>query len=361
MPRKSSLRFQSLEGHMARIATFNLYHFAEPGIFWHERKDRNTYTSAEWVAKTGWIRAKLAAADADVVGFQEVVSTDALRSLCEAVGYPYFAQAGEVLFDPEDTGVYVNAVVALASRIPFLSVGEVQGTVDIQNNTVLDESFEFARVPLRAEIDLPELGPTPIYVCHFKSQGAFVRDDAIDAIEHWQKKLQSFFANRVRAGVDQVARRGGEAGAMYQLLMRDLEQDLNRPVILIGDLNEGPTSHTLEILTQEDRLFSIGSLNAQSIPAAALRFKYSYRLYDAYTALSPQTQIRPITHSGFGQGTTLDYVIVSNGLNARNPSRTGQVLNYKVHDDHFISQTDKRTSSDHAPVVVRFGAKPASV
>lgn len=346
---------------MARVATFNLYHFAEPGIFWHERKDRNTYTSAEWAAKTDWIRARLAAMDADVVGFQEVVSADALRNLCEAEGYPYFAQAGEVLFDPEDSDVYVNAVVALASRVPFLSVGDVQGTMDIENDTILDESFGFARTPLRAEIDLPELGPTPIYVCHFKSQGAFVSDDAIDAIDDWRKKLQAFFANRVRAGVDQVARRGAEAGAMYQLLMRDLEQNLNRPVVLIGDLNEGPMSHTLEILTQEDRLFSIGSLNAQSIPVAALCFKYSYRLYDAYTALSPQTRIRPITHSGFGQGTTLDYVIISNGLNARNPSRTGQVLSYKVHDDHFISETDKRTCSDHAPVVVRFVAKPAPV
>lgn len=346
---------------MARIATFNLYHFAEPGIFWHQRSDRNTYTTTEWAAKTDWIRARLAAMDADVVGFQEVVSPEILKNLCEAEGYPYFAQAGDVLFNPEDSGVYVNAVVALASRTPFLSVGDVQGTPDVQNDTVLDRSFEFARTPLRAEIDLPELGPTPIYVCHFKSQGAFVSDDTIDAIEHWQKKFQAFFANRMRAGVDQVARRGGEAGAMYQLLMRDLEQDLNRPAILIGDLNEDPTSHTLEILTQEDRLFSIGSISVQSIPASALHFKYCYRLYDAYTALSSQTRIRPITHSGFGQGTTLDYVIISNGLNARNPSRLGQVLSYKVHDDHIVSQTEKRTSSDHAPVVVRFGAKPTLV
>jgi hypothetical protein len=31
--------------HDLRVATFNLYHFAAPGIFWHERKANATYTA----------------------------------------------------------------------------------------------------------------------------------------------------------------------------------------------------------------------------------------------------------------------------------------------------------------------------
>lgn len=339
-----------------RIATFNLYHFAEPGIYWHERKEKNTYTGEEWAAKTGFVRAKLREMAADVVGFQEVVSVDALKDLCREEGYPHFAHGGSVRFDKDDEGVYVNAVVALASRHPFLTAADVGDTADIANETYLDDRFAFSRTPLRAEIDLPGIGVAPVYVCHFKSQGAFVSDEVIDSISDWQEKLRVFFAERMHAGVDQVSRRGGEAGAMYRHLMADIAGDLNRPAILIGDLNEGPQSHTLGILTQEDRFFHLGSLGAHEIPASARRFKYSFRLYDAYTALPPQTQSRPITHKGYGDGSVLDYVILTNGLNARNPARAGEVTRVKVHDSHFMGRFDKRETSDHAPVSVDLSA-----
>ena len=61
---------------------------------------------------------------------------------------------------------------------------------------------------------------------------------------------------------------------------------------------------------------------------------------------------RPVTHSGWESGETLDYAIVSNGLNPKNPRRRGTVLGNEVWNDHFVEELAKDVTSDHAPVIV---------
>ena len=67
-----------------KMATFNLYHFAEPGIFWHERKPAATYSQTQWAEKKAWITSMVAGMDADVIGFQEVVSQRAAIRISSA-------------------------------------------------------------------------------------------------------------------------------------------------------------------------------------------------------------------------------------------------------------------------------------
>lgn len=335
-----------------RIATFNLYHFAAPGIFWHERKTTATYSPEQWEAKKIWISARLAEMKADVIGFQEVVSHAALAELTAAAGYPHFHMAGVPAFDADDPAVYVNATVAIASRFPFLSAGALEGVAGIPADTVIDDGFRFSRKPVEAVIDLPGIGATRIYVCHFKSQGAFVDPDAIDAIADWEAKIKATYAMRVLAGVDQVAKRAGEAGAIYRVFRRAIDADPDAPVILIGDLNEDPASHTIAILTQGDRVWSWGSVGANGIPEEFAHLKHVYKLYDAFNLVAMQTVTRPHTHGGIDGGSTLDYCIVSNGLNPKNPRRRGTVTKVKVFDEHFELGPSKEMSSDHAPVVM---------
>jgi hypothetical protein len=45
--------------------------------------------------------------------------------------------------------------------------------------------------------------------------------------------------------------------------------------------------------------------------------------------------VRPNTHGGIISGSTLDYVVVSNGLNPKNPRRRGEVTKVEVYDEHF--------------------------
>lgn len=339
-----------------RVATFNLYHFAAPGIFWHERKANATYTAEQWAAKLAWISGMLTKMNADVVGFQEVVSDEALKGLTQAAGYPYFYNAAQAIFDPDDPEVYVNATVAIASRLPFTAVNDLAGVAGIPADTVIDEGFGFSRVPVEAVVQAPGIGEIKVYVCHLKSQGAFVDPDEIDAIGDWADKIRRYYALRAVAGVDQVAKRAAEAGALYRTFRRTLDVDSEAAVILLGDMNEDPASHTLGILTQGERVFSWGSVAGDAIPEEFAYLKHVFKLYDAWNLVPTQQSTRPVTHSSFGHGSVLDYVILSNGLNPKNPRRHGTVSKIEVFDAHFREGPERGIASDHAPVVATIAA-----
>lgn len=335
---------------MAKLATFNLFHYAVPGIFWHEREPTATYTDAQWTAKNAWIGATLDQMGADVVGFQEVVSVEALRNLAATHGYPHFYAAGHPIFDATDPAIYVNAVVALASKHPML-VSDLNELGGIPADTVIDDQFRFSRTPVIAKVAFPDIGETTVYVCHFKSQGAFVLNEDIDAIADWGDKIRTYFRLRAIAGVDQVSKRAAEAGVLYQLFRRALEQDPKARVVLLGDLNEGPESHTIGILTQSERVFSWGSQPPNAIPADKVFLKHTYPIYDSWSLAATPGGQRPFTHrSGVG-GSVLDYVILTNAFNPRNPGRSATVESVKVFDAHFVNEVPKQQSSDHAPVV----------
>ena len=341
---------------MVKVATFNLYHFAAPGIFWHERKPDSTHSPEQWAQKKIWIADMLGEMDADVVGFQEVVSQDELKSLAAEAGYPYFASPAHPIFDLEDPAVYVNATVAIASRHPFTHVGALSGVGGVPADTVIDDDFNFSRTPVDALIDLPGIGETRIFVCHFKSQGAFVDDDEIDALPAWGDKIRATYMIRAMAGVDQVAKRAAEAGAMYRMFRHSIDADPDAPVILLGDLNEDPSSHTISILTQAERVWSWGSVAANAVPEGFAYLKHVYKLYDGFNLVPLQGLTRPNTHGGIISGSVLDYVVVSNGLNPKNPRRRGAVTKLEVFDDHFELGPPKERSSDHAPVVATIEA-----
>jgi len=334
-----------------KVATFNLYHFAAPGIFWHERKPSATYSQEDWAEKKAWIAAMAAGMDADVIGFQEVVSHQELAALMAACGYPHFFSTGHPIFDEDDPAVYVNATVAIASRHPFVSVRPLSGVAGLPDDTVIDADFNFSRTPVDAVIDLPGIGRTRIFVCHFKSQGAFVDDDEIDALADWGDKIRTTYMERAMAGVNQVAKRAAEAGAIYRLFRQTIDADPDAPVILLGDLNEDPASHTISILTQADRVWSWGSVPANGVPEELAYLKHVYKLYDSFNLVVMQGLVRPNTHGDIVAGSVLDYCVVSNGLNPKNPRRRGTVTKVEVFDDHFEIGPPRERSSDHAPVL----------
>ncbi|MCY0096126.1 endonuclease/exonuclease/phosphatase family protein [Hoeflea ulvae] len=334
-----------------KLATFNLYHFAAPGIFWHERKPTATYSELHWQEKKNWLSATIAAMDADVIGFQEVVSHEELGALMAENGYEHFFCTGHPIFDEDDPSVYVNATVAIASRFPLVSAHPLSGVAGVPDDTVIDADFNFSRTPVDAVIDLPGIGETRILVCHFKSQGAFVDDEDIDVLADWGDKIRTTYMQRAMADVNQVAKRAAEAGAIYRIFRQTLDADPDAPVILLGDLNESPGSHTISILTQADRVWSWGSVAANAVPEAFAYLKHVYKLYDSFNLVPMQGLVRPNTHGGIIAGSVLDYCVVSNGLNPKNPRRRGTVTKVEVFDDHFELGPPKARSSDHAPVV----------
>lgn len=335
-----------------RMASFNLFNYAVPGIFWHERDGGLTYEEDQWDSKRRWIAETLAVIDADIVAFQEVVSVEDLRSLVVQAGYPHFASVTEPRFLKNDADVFVNSTVAIASRHRIASAQEIKTFDRIIDQTLLDRAATYSRRPLRCVIDCPDLGPTVVYSAHFKSQGAFFNDEIVDVIEDWDTRIDTFFVERMFAGIDQVSKRAAEAGALYLQVREDLKADTEAPVVILGDLNEGPRSHTLSILTQADPIFAVGSTLWTDVPDAHRFRRYTHRLYDAY-ALPPHAELeRPVTYHANKRASILDYAIVSNGLNPANPRHRGAVVRHEVFDAHFDLDQPRRLTSDHAPVIV---------
>ena len=108
------------------VATVNLYHWAEPGIGWYSAEA--SHSSEGWAEKCAWLTALLAEMDADVVGFQEVVSVAHLEALCAAAGYAHFSVVAEPRFAeaelnaepaPAVARYYTRPVQAVASRHPM--------------------------------------------------------------------------------------------------------------------------------------------------------------------------------------------------------------------------------------------------
>jgi endonuclease/exonuclease/phosphatase family metal-dependent hydrolase len=205
-------------------------------------------------------------------------------------------------------------------------------------------------------VDVPGIGETVVYVCHFKSPGAAVPDSEIDAIEDWEGKVKAYLNRRMEAGVNQVLKRTTEAGLIYRKFREALEKDINAPVVLLGDLNDVPESYTIGILTQAEKVSEWGSEPAENLPETLAGLEYAFRLYDSWMLSSSQDGQRPATHGG-EYGSVLDYAIVSNGLNGNNPDCRGAVVGLKVYDQHLLDGTDERVSSDHAPVVMTVEAR----
>ena len=161
-----------------------------------------------------------------------------------------------------------------------------------------------------------------IYSVHLNSPGTRVDADVIDTIEGNEAKLSRYFLERAEAGVDQVAKRAGEAAALYARVRHDLSHDRLRPVLVMGDFNDGPQSYTLDIITQRRTVHALGSAHGDALPDDLPELARNYLLFDTEQWAASQQPQRPAT---FRDPTTektaiLDYILVSAGLHPDIPS-----------------------------------------
>mgnify|MGYP000867889395 CR=1 FL=1 len=67
-----------------RIASFNVENLLHPGVYYTDRDDSAPYDAALFDQKVSWIGSILDEARADLVGFQEVFSYEAIKSVHRA-------------------------------------------------------------------------------------------------------------------------------------------------------------------------------------------------------------------------------------------------------------------------------------
>ena len=295
-----------------RLATLNLLNFAKPPYACYEWD--NIYSQAQWQQKTQWLLQTWQQLSPDLLALQEVFSVEAAAQLGQQAGLAFSAaSAAPVLIDDH---VFEKPVQMLLSRFPLHAKPWPVLAPELFPLGV--SQFAFSRVPLLAEVTLPQLGAVRVVVCHLKSARPSGDIAAYPALALWQSAQQ----------------RGTEAAILWQQLFQ-LYQQQPMPTIVMGDFNDVWSSSLL-----------------QPLHATAFTSQGSFALQDA-AALALCARQAP-THYYGADGRVLDYVLLSAEFAGQLRSGIITVNAYDVLDQHLVRPTFSVDgySSDHAVVVV---------
>ncbi len=334
--------------HSFKVLTFNLLNYVRPPFACYEFE--NIYPAQDWDRKEQWISQLLTKARADIVGFQEVFSPDALKDLVAKLGYNYFVTVDQ----PQLKGEYVyhKPVVALASRFPILSASPAPVEPTLLEMLGLKPEFSFNRIPIRAEVKIPGLNTCLVYVVHLKSQRP--DGEVAQGEVNWRRKVKQACLHEVAGSWFSSIQRGTEATILYHDFLQQREQT-GWPVILLGDFNDNLTSSALKHLVSAHQLREVDGAKTEFLPREVTALIQRLTLKDAYDMLEESLQtIRPATHYYGGRGNVLDYILLSNEFDATDDLSLAKVTRYRTFDRHLTHADYRRDkmSTDHAPVLV---------
>jgi endonuclease/exonuclease/phosphatase family metal-dependent hydrolase len=279
--------------------------------------------SQQWQQKQAWLSRLISLADADVMAFQEVFSAEALAEQCKSLGYPYFLSTPSSL--DESSYVYRKPGLALASKYPLRSVA-------LYNPAHLDI---FSRAPLVAKVKLPEIGWIKTYVVHLKSKRPILDEALIGDPSDIDEYMGRWQSDTLRA-------------KEVSLLMQDIlscRKHTLEAVMVMGDFNDdisqGALSHIFDLpLAQHDEVEQV------------------WRMHDSFT-LSETNQLRAATHYWGGQGSVLDYILLSGEFSSDYQQQMAEVVSYHCFDRH-LTHADyaiDNQASDHAAVMIELKAR----
>jgi endonuclease/exonuclease/phosphatase family metal-dependent hydrolase len=222
--------------------------------------------------------------------------------------------------------------------------------VGLVSRRPVDECVSIAAFPLGCEVPVPELGtldrferpilhvrlrteagvPLHVLVAHLKSKRPKILQDA--AGEPLEDRDDPVVV--ARASLRSLVIRGAEAAALRRIVI-ELTHRRREPVVLLGDLNDGPHSVTSQLI-------------AAQTPAAYDRSARDSALYHAWDVATDPALKRDLTYSHVHQGwpELLDQIWVSEEFVATSRFAIGDVKRVEVFNDHLHEGRD-RSRSDH--------------
>ena len=358
---------ESVTNTHLKIATFNLFNYLAPPNAFYEFE--RIYSAEQWQKKQQWITEYLREYQPDIIGFQEVFSTESLKELVTTQGYAYF----EVVDQPHviDDFIYRSPVVAIASRYPIVESATVEPNTELAQTLGLANDFSFSRKVIRATVELPHMGNCDCYVVHFKSKRSMIELD--EKNKGWSPEktiIESLKAN-VAGGWGSTIQRGSEA-TLLMINMIERRETTGHPMVLMGDFNntlaDGVLSHlltnTLRFVSLIDRdaylakyclndawdLFQVAIANEDNDSNEADETSLDLNL----DINREEKLTRTPTHY-FGAGSSvLDYLLLSCEFDASYHDSLYQVSAYETYDRHLINPIFERDgeSTDHGIVLV---------
>jgi len=334
------------------FATCNLYNLNLPGRTMY--RDNDGWTDAQFDAKVAWMARALQSVDADVWGFQELWHADALRAVFEAAG---LTAAYTLVVPPDHDGSSIVNAAAVRNgllegegawltefppRMRLSSRGDDAQTPDIDIRI-----SGFSRPLLRFVVrPLQSAAAIDVVVAHLKSK----RPTEIYR-EGWYRDDNEYLAaHRESLGSAlSTIRRTAEAAAL-RVLLTDLTRDSDRPVVVMGDLNDGHRSNTLALVTGAPNYLiglSTGGSDTDLYATGALQNYRSQR--DVY-----YSYIHGHEHE------SLDHILVSQEFYDNARRRVWAFDGLQVFNDHLNYADHKANgTTDHGIVRVEFEHRPA--
>ena len=333
------------------FASFNLLNLQLSGDAIYG--DRDGWDADVFARKIDFTATTLKGLQADVIGLQELWAGDALDQALAAAGMD---GAYASLVPPDHSG---KSIVCAAVVARDVLVGEPEWITDFPPEYVLksggdDPQQDFIEVKL-SSFSRPvlhfQVQPDPrtpvihVFVCHFKSR----RPTQIWRERSWyEKDVHGPHASALGYAISTV-RRTAEAAALRVLVTR-LVKKTDTPVVVIGDMNDGKQSNTLNILSEQPTylspLSSGGGDNA---------------LYTAQT-MQEYRSVRDVyyTHVYKGQRESLDHILFSQEFYDNSKRRIWAFDEMVVQNDHLNYDDQKESgTNDHGVIRVGFRWKPA--
>lgn len=327
------------------FATFNLLNLNRPGRRMYRGDD--AWSGAEVRDKVAWTGSMIRRIGADVIGLQELWHREPLDQALAEAG---LTNDYEVLVPPGMNGRAI-ACAALVRR--SLAPQAAKWVADFPDAFRLQSAGEdpltpavrvairsFSRPVLRFTVD-PGGNASRIqaFVAHFKSK----RPTDLDR-EPWFTDAAATYKPHAEAlgyAVSTV-RRTAEAAALRVMLTPEMK-DTATPVVVLGDLNNGQDSDTLNILTEQPFLL-----------APASRGGRDTALYSVQSLQELQT-LRDVyyTHVHDGQHSSLDHILVSREFYPQYAQRSWTFRGIEIFNDH-LPDGKAWGANDHGIVVARF-------
>ena len=331
------------------FTTFNLYNLNRPGLPLYQ--NTAPWTAAEYAAKIDFSARMLTLMASDVIGFQELWHEGALADILDAAG---MGDGFQALVPAGHDGGKIVCAAAVRKDIleddpnwieSFPENFEMSSRGDDPQTSAISVSLsKFSRPVLHFRIrPEPKASPIHVFVCHFKSKGP----TKIFREPWYTPQAYSRHSEAIGGGLSTI-RRTAEATAL-RMILTDLMKDTREPVVVLGDVNDGVLSNTVNILTGQPRYlmgFSQGGGDTDLYTAQTLQQYRSTR--DVY-----------YTHIFNNERESLDEILVSEEFYDNSRRRIWKFKELVVQNDHLNFDEHRQLgTNDHGVVRATFEYSP---
>jgi endonuclease/exonuclease/phosphatase family metal-dependent hydrolase len=333
------------------VATFNLYNFQLPGL--KMNPFQKPWTKTEFEKKVSWTGRMLETIDADIVGLEELWNAEAMETVLARRGLE-----GEYdLLATPATGTKIVCAALVrkgllqgtptwVSDFPDALRLEAADEMDPQAPAIAVHLPGWSRPVLHFQVSIRDgAAPVEVFVTHLKSK----LPTQVNGETWYQADPEKYRDHRNALGAAiSTIRRTAEAAAL-RVLLTDVMKGTETPVLVLGDLNDGKESNTIDILTEQPNYLVGDSEGGADIGLYTAQTLQEYRdTRDVY-----------YTHVHQALRESLDHVLVSEQFYDHSLRRDWLFEELVIFNDHLNDEDHKDTgTTDHGVVKVTFKFKP---